>query len=220
MTHPTSAHLAIQFDTPAQQHRAATLGMWAFLATEVLFFGGLFTGYAVYRALYPETYMAASHKLDLWLGTINTAILLTSSLTMALAVRSAQRSDSRNLRRFLLATMLLGAAFLGIKAWEYLHKFQENLVPGPAFSGAELIKAGAEYGPARIFFSFYFAMTGCHAVHMLIGLGLLGMLFTQAGRGRFSSNYSTPVENIGLYWHFVDIIWVYLFPLLYLIDRS
>ena len=220
MSPPALTHLAIQFDTPEQQRRAATLGMWAFLTTEVLFFGGLFTGYAVYRALYPETFMAASRTLDVLLGTINTAILLGSSLTMALAVRSAQKSDQRNLQRFLLATILLGAAFLGIKAWEYAHKFHEHLIPGPYFAWAEMSEAGAERGPAQLFFSFYFAMTGCHAVHMVIGLGLLGLLLKQARSGRFSAEYHTPIENLGLYWHFVDIIWVYLFPLLYLIDRT
>jgi cytochrome c oxidase subunit 3 len=194
--------------------------MWAFLATEVLFFGGLFTGYAVYRSLYPQTFMAASGTLDLVLGTINTAILLASSFTMALAVRAAQRSEPRHLQKFLLLTMGLGLGFLGIKAAEYLHKFHEHLVPGPAFAWKEMTEAGAELGPSQLFFSFYFVMTGCHAVHMLIGLGLLGVLFVQSRRGRFSADYATPVENIGLYWHFVDIIWVYLFPLLYLIDRT
>ncbi len=220
MSPPTLTHLAIQFDTPAQQRRAATLGMWAFLATEVLFFGGLFTGYAVYRALYPEAFMTASCMLDIVLGTTNTAILLGSSFTMALAVRAAQGSDQRNLKRFLLATIVLGAAFLGIKAWEYAHKFHEHLFPGPYFAWAEMSEIGAKRGPVQLFFSFYFAMTGCHALHMVIGLGLLGTLLVQAQRGRFSSEYFTPVENVGLYWHFVDIIWVYLFPLLYLVDRS
>jgi cytochrome c oxidase subunit 3 len=194
--------------------------MWAFLATEVLFFGGLFTGYAVYRALYFDTFIAASRKLDLMLGTINTALLLASSFTMALAVRAVERSDQRGLGRFLVLTIALGAGFLGIKGWEYGHKFHEHLIPGPGFVWDHLSGASAEYGPAQLFFSFYFAMTGCHALHMLIGLGLLGWLFVQARRGRFSSAYSAPVENVGLYWHFVDIIWVYLFPLLYLIDRT
>lgn len=220
MSHATTRNLAIQFDTPEQQHRAATLGMWAFLATEILFFGGLFTGYAVYRALYPETFMAASRTLDLTLGTINTAILLASSLTMALAVRAAERGEGRRIQQFLLATIVLGAGFLGIKAWEYWHKFDEHLFPGRHFAWGGMSEAGAEFGPAQLFFSFYFAMTGCHAVHMLIGIGLLGLLFYQARQGRFSSEYSAPVENVGLYWHFVDIIWVFLFPLLYLIDRT
>jgi len=218
MVQTQSSPLAMQFDDAEQQQLAATLGMWAFLATEVLFFGGMFAGYLVYRLWYPEVWAEASRHLDLVLGTINTAVLLSSSFTMALAVRAAQTDDTTLLRRLLMATLLLGTVFLGIKGWEYMHKVQESLLPGPGFHW-EATDAGAE-GPARLFFSFYFAMTGVHALHMVIGLGLLAVLFVQAGRGRFSSNYFTPVENTGLYWHFVDIVWVFLFPLLYLIDRT
>jgi cytochrome c oxidase subunit 3 len=218
MSHTQPYPLAVQFDDAEQQRLAATLGMWGFLATEVLFFGGMFAGYLVYRMTYPSVWAEASRHLDLVLGTINTAVLLGSSFTMALAVRAAQTDESKQLRRFLVATMFLGTVFLGIKGWEYVHKIEESLLPGAAFHWDA--SAGGDSGPAELFFSFYFAMTGFHALHMVIGLGLLGVLVVQAGRGRFSSDYFTPVENVGLYWHFVDIVWVFLFPLLYLIDRT
>lgn len=210
-------HVAMQFDDAAQQEQAATLGMWAFLATEVLFFGGMFAGYLVYRMWYPMAWAEASRELDLVLGTVNTAVLLGSSFTVALAVRSAQINQIEELRRLLLITLALGIVFLGIKGYEYAHKAEEHLVPGTGFQW-EGVESAA--GAAQLFFSFYFVMTGCHALHMVIGLGLLSVLWIQAGKGRFSSEYFTPVENVGLYWHFVDIVWVFLFPLLYLIDRS
>jgi cytochrome c oxidase subunit 3 len=226
----TTTHLAHHFDDVDQQFEAASLGMWAFLATEVLFFGGLFAGYALYRYWYPLEYEFGSHQLDIWLGTINTAVLLTSSLTMALAVHAAQTNDRRSLVRFLIATILLGSIFLGIKAFEYYHKFEEHLVPGPAFSLAHVHaeKSGNGTSPddsrntfnpryVELFFSFYFAMTGVHAAHMVIGVAILFVLLAAARRGVFTSKYFTPVEMTGLYWHFVDIVWVFLFPLLYLI---
>ena len=225
-----SAHLAHHFDDAEQQFTAARLGMWAFLATEVLFFGGLFAGYTVYRYWYPDAFEVGSHRLDVWLGGINTAVLLTSSLTMALAVRAAQTNDSRGTVQFLGWTIVLGSVFLGIKGYEYYHKFEERLVPGPSFSlGASHNGTAAEdvatETPTRsvdprqveLFFSFYFAMTGLHAVHMVIGIGVLAVLVLKARRGTFSSAYYTPIEMSGLYWHFVDIVWVFLFPLLYLI---
>jgi cytochrome c oxidase subunit 3 len=212
-----SSHLAHQFDDAEQQRQAATLGMWAFLTTEVLFFGGMIAGYTIYRFRYPHDWSVASRQLDIWWGAINTAVLLTSSLTMALSVDSAKAGNPRRLRKFLLLTMLLGTVFLCIKGYEYSHKFHENLVPGKNFVWTH---EGSAFGPAQLFFSFYFVMTGCHAVHMIVGLGLLITLFIQSRRGRFSDSYFTPVENVGLYWHFVDIVWVFLYPLLYLIDRS
>jgi cytochrome c oxidase subunit III len=213
----TAVRLATQFDDLEQQRLAATLGMWAFLATEILFFGGMLAGYGVYRARFPETWGAASRELDLWWGTANTAVLLTSSLTMAFAVDAARGARSRRLRVFLVLTIVLGAAFLGIKVWEYLHKWHEHLVPGVRFEWPD--DEGGR-GPAELFFSFYFVMTGFHALHMLIGLGVLAVLIVQSRSGRFSAGDFTPIENTALYWHFVDIVWVYLFPLLYLIDRS
>jgi cytochrome c oxidase subunit 3 len=238
-----NANVAHHFDDAQQQFTAAELGMWVFLATEALFFGGLFAGYAVYRGYYREAFVAASHELDVGLGTINTGVLLASSLTMALAVHAAQTNAGQTLVRLLISTLLLGSVFLGIKAYEYKHKFDEHLVPGATFSfppehagatgaeddaatvasGSGLNAAGGEahmhVNPdhAQIFFSFYFAMTGLHAVHMIVGAGLLVWLILHARRGRFSAEYYTPVEMVGLYWHFVDIVWVFLFPLLYLI---
>ncbi|MEX0703784.1 MAG: cytochrome c oxidase subunit 3, partial [Planctomycetales bacterium] len=164
----TAPHVAHHFDDAEQQFEAARLGMWLFLATEVLFFGGMFTGYAMYRAAYPEAFHEGSGRLDLVWGTINTAVLLVSSLTMALAVHSAQSDDRKGTARFIAATMLLGAAFLGVKAYEYAHKFHEHLVPGAEFAPAELA-SGVQPGHVELFFSFYFAMTGMHALHMVIG---------------------------------------------------
>ena len=206
--------LAEQFNDLAQQHETDSLGMWAFLLTEIMFFGGLFLGYAVYRWAYPEAFAEASHHLDIWLGSVNTAVLIGSSLTMAFAVHSAQTGERRGLIRFLLLTILLGLVFLGIKGTEYLHKFEEHLVPG-----ADFVYAGPQARHVQLFFAFYFGMTGLHAFHMIVGIGLLGVLALQAWRGRFSASYYAPVELLGLYWHFVDIVWIFLFPLLYLLGR-
>jgi cytochrome c oxidase subunit 3 len=210
----TIAVRAHQFDDAEQQHEASWLGMWVFLATEIMFFGGMFLGYTVYRSAYPQAFAAASNHLDVLLGSVNTAVLICSSLTMALAVHSTQVNRRKALICFLLFTMALGSVFLGIKFAEYYHKFEEHLVPGASF-----VFAGNFPGQAEIFFSFYFAMTGMHALHMVIGLGLLAFLVSGAVRGRFSSAYNTPVELVGLYWHFVDIVWIFLFPLLYLVGR-
>jgi cytochrome c oxidase subunit 3 len=230
----TATHVAHHFDDAEQQYTAASLGMWLFLATEVLFFGGLFCGYAQYRYWYPAEFAAGSHRLNLWLGAINTAVLLTSSLTMALAVHAAQTNDRRGVMRFLALTIVLGSAFLGVKAYEYYHKFEERLVPGPSFTleashvseheGVSEVSAAPPTDPGNfqkesveLFFSFYFGMTALHALHMVIGIAILAVLLAAAQRGAFSAAYFTPVEMTGLYWHFVDIVWVFLFPLLYLI---
>ncbi len=210
-----AAALAHQFDDLEQQHEAGWLGMWVFLATEVMFFGGLFTGYAVYRSVYTAAFGDASRQLELGLGATNTAVLICSSLTMAMAVYGAQVGRRRLLVGFLLATLALGSVFLGIKGIEYAHKFEHHLVPGAAFIFPEPYTR-----PAEIFFSFYFAMTGMHALHMVIGVGLLAVLVLRAWRGRFSPQHHAAVELTGLYWHFVDIIWIFLFPLLYLIERN
>lgn len=208
------AYRAHHFDDVEQQHEASWLGMWVFLATEVMFFGGMFTGYFVYRHWYLQAFASASNHLDVLLGGINTAVLICSSFTMALAVHSAETDKRKPLIIFLLFTIVLGLAFLGIKFFEYYTKFEEHLVPGSSF------RFEAPFtDPAEIFFSFYFAMTGMHAVHMLIGIGLLTTLVIQARWGRFSAFYHTPVELTGLYWHFVDIVWIFLFPLLYLLGR-
>ena len=206
--------LAHHFVDLEQQREAATLGMWAFLVTEILFFGGLFAGYAVYRHLFPEAFAAASHELDHVLGAWNTAILIGSSLTMVLAVHAAGEGARRATAGWLWATMLLGGAFLGIKAVEYAAKWEHHLVPGPHF-----LFEGVPGGHEQIFFAFYFAMTGLHAFHMLIGIALLGWLSARALRGHFTTEHHTWVEMLGLYWHFVDLVWIFLFPLLYLIGR-
>ena len=203
-----------QFDDAAQQYEASALGMWVFLVTEIMFFGGLFTAYVAYRSAYPGAFGAASEHLDLTLGAVNTAVLIGSSLTMALAVHSSQLGKRTALITFLLLTMALGSVFLGIKAVEYADKFHHHLVPGLHFAFA-----GSDAHQAQIFFSLYFAMTGLHALHMVIGLGVLAVLALQARRDRFGTRYHTPIELAGLYWHFVDIVWIFLFPLLYLIER-
>ncbi|MCC7422761.1 MAG: cytochrome c oxidase subunit 3 family protein [Planctomycetaceae bacterium] len=216
--HATSAKnpLAIQFDNLEQQRFAASLGMWSFLATEILFFGGAFLGYAVYRNWYPHAWAEASRQLDLTWGTINTAVLLGSSLTMALAVDEARQGKSRGIAFFLMLTMVFGTAFLGIKAYEYWHKWHEHLIPGTSFVWSN----PATIGPAQLFFSFYFVLTGCHAVHMIIGMALLLIMWFKARRGDYTAEWHAAVENMGLYWHFVDCVWVFLFPLLYLVDRA
>lgn len=214
-THHQVHELAPQFESAEQQAVTGKLGMWAFLATEIMFFGAAFTGYAVYRWKYPAAWAEASQHLGLLLGTINTGVLLTSSLTMALAV-DAVRQNQRGTLRYLAATMVLGWVFLGIKGWEYFEKWQDHHIPGRLFEwhGTE------PGGQAELFFSFYFALTGCHALHMLIGLVFLLFLFRKTQHHQFSPEYYTPIELTGLYWHFVDCIWVVLFPLLYLIDRT
>jgi cytochrome c oxidase subunit 3 len=207
-------HVAHQFDDAEQQYDAAALGMWLFLVTEIMFFGGVFTAYVAYRFAYPGAFGHASNHLNLLLGATNTAVLIGSSLTMALAVHGAQLGDQRLLVRGLLGTIALGSAFLVVKVFEYANKFHEGLVPGPAFS-----YAGPDKPNAELFFSLYFAMTGLHAAHMVIGIGILFVLLARARAGAFGRSYHTPVEMTGLYWHFVDIVWIFLFPLLYLIGR-
>ncbi|HJT35899.1 MAG TPA: cytochrome c oxidase subunit 3 [Pirellulales bacterium] len=202
-----------QCDTLDQQRHAGELGMWTFLATEVMFFGGVFLAYTLYRMEHEAAFAEASGKMDLTLGTINTAVLLCSSLTMALAVHAAETARRAMLVACLTATMILGGAFLGIKFTEYYHKYEERLIPFlPPFD-----YAGPDRDEAAMFFDLYFVMTGIHALHMVIGLGLLAVLLAKAARGGLLGDYSSPVHVSGLYWHFVDIVWVFLFPFLYLI---
>jgi len=206
--------LAHQFDSLEQQKESSTLGMWLFLAQEILFFSGLFMTYLLYRWRDPAAFAAASHELDLVLGGFNTVVLIGSSLTMALAVHAAQTDKPRQLVNYLLATGGLGLVFLVVKYFEYSAKFEHHLVPGSGFHFAAPIGERAE-----LFFSLYFAMTGMHALHMVIGVGILAWILKRAKRGEFGSHYYNPVECFGLYWHFVDIVWIFLFPLLYLIGR-
>ena len=208
---PAVAH---HFDDSAQQHEASTLGMWAFLVTEIMFFGGMFLGYLIYRGSYPGAFAEASNHMDIILGTINTAVLIASSLTVVLAVHAAHEDKQKALLIFLALTVFLGLVFLGIKFTEYAHKFDEQLFPGMNFR-----YDGENPRHAAIFFSLYFAMTGLHALHMVIGIGIFLVLMVSAWRGRYSRHYFTPVEMSGLYWHFVDIIWIFLFPLFYLLGR-
>jgi cytochrome c oxidase subunit III len=207
--------LRMQFDTAAQQQDAATLGMWIFLITEVMFFGGMFTAYTVYRRWYPLAFATASNTLGLAVGAANTAVLLCSSFTMALAVRAGQLGRRNLIVLFLILTLALGGVFLGVKAYEWNQKFQEHHVPGASFH----FEGAPNQGQVQLFFSLYFAMTGLHALHMVVGVGILSVLILRARRGRYSAEYYTPIDIAGLYWHFVDIIWIFLFPLLYLIDR-
>jgi cytochrome c oxidase subunit III len=210
--HPALQH---HFQTLEQQKEAATLGMWVFLVTEVMFFGGLFMAYMLYRVWYPLAWAEGSVELSIILGGTNTVVLIASSLTMALAVRSAQTANPKATVRWLLITMVLGLTFLVIKLFEYRQKYYAGHIPGPNFRAE-----GPEAGPLQIFFSLYFAMTGLHALHMIIGFVLLAVIAWMAHRGKFSAEWYTPVEMSGLYWHFVDIVWIFLFPLLYLVDRA
>ena len=203
-----------QFDDAAQQYQASTLGMWVFIAQEILFFGGVFTTYLIYRVMYPDVFAHASNELDVYLGTFNTAVLIGSSLTMALAVHASQVGHRARLVLCIGLTMLLGCVFLGVKVIEYTTKWHHGLVPGLNWNPHEPMAA-----QAGIFFSLYFTLTGLHALHMVIGIGIMIWLIIAAMRGRFGPHYHTPVEIVGLYWHFVDIVWIFLFPLLYLIGR-
>ena len=227
---PTSSHeevhspaLLHHFATEEQQKDASSLGMWIFLATEVMFFGGLFCAYLIYRRWYFGDFAAASASIKVQLGAINTAVLICSSLTVVLAIWAAQTSRRAIMLAMLAFTMLFGLTFLGIKGVEYKEKFVEHHVPGASFSFHDEIPSqpGQYANPqhAQIFFALYFIMTGLHALHMIVGLGIFAWLFVMAWKGRFTPEYHTPLEIGGLYWHFVDIVWIYLFPLLYLIDR-
>ena len=221
--HVTSAHsaLAHHFDNMEQQREAGALGMWVFLVTEVMFFGGFFAAYIVYRAYNYEAFAEASSHLNWQLGFANTIVLIASSLTMALAVYFSQVGKNKMLVLFLVVTMLLGLTFLVVKAFEYGEKFSHGTVPGVGFQQHYIEQGGQPHfaRTAEMFYSLYFGMTGLHALHMVIGLGLLAWLVREARRGRFGPAFHTPVENCGLYWHFVDIVWIFLFPLLYLVGR-
>lgn len=203
------------FATMEQQSDASTMGMWVFLVTEIMFFGGMFTAYMVYRHAYPAAWAAGSEQMDFWWGTINTAVLICSSLTMALAVRASQTGRRTMLVTLLIITMLFGCVFLGIKAIEYHGHWVEHQFPGPNFRFA-----GADSQHVQLFFSLYWAMTGFHALHMAIGVGLVAFIAFRSWKGRYTPEYHNPVENVGLYWHFVDIVWIYLYPLLYLISHK
>lgn len=221
-SHPALQH---HFENLEQQREAGTLGMWVFLVTEIMFFGGMFFAYTLYRTKFPEAFASASNHLSLPLGTVNTAVLIVSSFTMALAVYSAQTGKRRNLVVCLALTILLGVTFLGIKAVEYHEKYVDHLIPGRLMPGRPFdassvhLLPGAAKQNVEMFYWIYFAMTGMHAVHMIIGVALLSVILFFAARGKYGPEYHNPVEISGLYWHFVDIIWIFLFPLLYLLGR-
>jgi cytochrome c oxidase subunit III len=211
--HPAHQH---HFETMEQQAEASVLGMWLFLVTEVMFFGGLLMAYLLYRVWYPEAWSEGSLELDIRLGGFNTVVLIGSSLTMALAVRAAQTGlPKRSQVTWLLLTMALGLTFLIVKFFEYKHKYELGHIPGPNFHFE-----GPNAPQVEIFLSLYFALTGLHALHMLIGFGIMTVITIMAARGKFSPQWYTPIELAGLYWHFVDIVWIFLFPLLYLVDRA
>jgi cytochrome c oxidase subunit III len=212
--HPRLQH---HFDSLEQQLYASTFGMWVFLVTEVLFFGGMFMAYILYRIWYPEMFVAASHHLSIPLGTFNTAVLIGSSLTMAFAVNAAQRgARPREQVMWLLGTMFLGAVFLGVKVIEYADKFTHHLVPGANFH----FDKPEFQQTAQIYYSLYFSLTGLHATHMIVGMAIMAIIAYKAAKGEFTAEWYTPVEIMGLYWHFVDLVWIFLFPLLYLIGGA
>ena len=203
---------APQFVDREQQRETARIGMWVFLMTEVMFFGSLFVVYFYDHRLYPDAFESAGRRTELGLGAVNTAVLLLSSLTMALAVHAAKQGRGRALLQRLIMTMTLGAAFLALKALEYVHHIQDHLLPGPAFVYAPAVLARH----AELFFYLYFAMTGLHALHMIVGLAWLAVLAVRT-RSRENDDHFTPVEIAGLYWHFIDVVWIFLFPMFYLV---
>jgi len=210
-SHPSG--LAHQFESLEQQSATVGIGMWAFLVQEVMFFGGLFTAYAIYRGIYPQAFAESSSHLNVGLGTFNTVVLIGSSLTMALAVRCAQLGQSRKIAAWIAATVGLALVFLGVKVFEYAGKFEDGLVPGVAWNPLD------ERPGTSIFYGLYFTMTGMHALHMIIGLVIMAVVSLRALRGRYSAANHSGVEILGLYWHFVDLVWIFLFPLLYLLGR-
>jgi cytochrome c oxidase subunit III len=217
--HHGPAYLAHHFSTPAQQFDAAKLGMWLFLAQELLFFSGLFVAYLVFRLWYPHAWSVGSHELDWKMGAANTLVLLFSSLTAVLAVRFAQLGEKAKTSAMLLVTVVCACIFLVVKYFEYQHKFDAGLLPGNAFAPV----AGHTHSlffPAgtAAFFSVYFMATGVHGLHVIIGIGVILWIWRRNERGEFSKDFWTPVDLVALYWHLVDLIWIYLFPFLYLID--
>jgi cytochrome c oxidase subunit 3 len=210
--HPHNPHLAHHFDTIEKQDHAVRLGMWLFLGTEVLLFAGLFLGYTVYRHFYHHTFHEASRTLDLSLGTLNTVVLITSSFTVAMAFWAVRKGKNRLCASMLAITILFALTFLGVKSVEYAHKFAEGALPGKFYHFKEVTGPGA-----NLFYTVYFLATGLHAFHVIVGMSILGWVLVRTLKGHFSPTYYVPVELGGLYWHLVDLVWIFLFPLLYLI---
>ena len=211
MSEPVALELREQFATPAQQRETSSIGMWIFLMTEVMLFGGLFMAYTVYRLMNPQAFDVGSAHMESMLGAINTGVLICSSFTMALAVYSSETGNQKLLMTFLILTMIIGAIFLGIKFTEYYLHYREHTIPGLwwGFHGPNAAKV-------QMFFVFYFIMTGLHALHMTIGLGILSVLLFRAFLGSFSAEYHTAIDLGGLYWHFIDIVWVFLYAIFYI----
>jgi cytochrome c oxidase subunit 3 len=224
LEHVHNPALLHHFADAQQQKNAASLGMWLFLVTEIMFFGGMFCAYLIYRLAHFNAFAAGSQQLSIKLGAFNTAVLIISSVTVVLAVKAAEAGKRKLLVSYLVVTVLLGLTFLVVKGFEYREKFEKHHVPGSTFNFTDTFDDNGQKIPvnskeAELFFSIYFVMTGMHALHMIIGCGLFTGLAILAWKGRYSPAYFTPIENGGLYWHLVDIIWIYLFPLLYLISR-
>jgi len=217
-----NSRLAHWYRSWEEQTESVTLGMWLFLVTEVMFFGGIFTAYLLYRSQSPDAFAAASHHLDILLGGVNTAVLIGSSLTVVLSVWAAERGKQKALAFWLFATIVLGLTFLVIKYFEYSAKWEHNLVPGADFAFHDTRPGEHGYvdpDRARMFFHFYFFMTGLHALHMIIGIGVYAVLLFNTIKGKYTVRWHDPIPVAGLYWHFVDLVWIFLFPLLYLIGR-
>lgn len=205
-------HHAHHFASADDEFEASKQGMWDFLVTEVLMFGGLFVAYGIFRGLYPEMFHHAHKMLNVKMGALNTVVLITSSVTMVLAVISTQRGRRDRAIVFLIFTFILACCFLVVKYFEYAHKFHDGLLPGAHFHNEELKDPKTD-----LFFSLYFMMTGLHGIHVIVGMGIIAWILKRTVRGDFSPNFYTPVELVGFYWHFVDLVWIYLFPLLYLV---
>lgn len=207
-------HHAHHFASAEDEFEACKQGMWVFLVTEVLMIGGLFVAYGIFRGLYPEMFHEAHKFLNVKMGATNTVVLILSSLTMVLGVSATQRGQRDRAIRFLLTTLFLASIFLVVKYFEYTHKFHDGLLPGGYFTNQELLEKAPK---SSLFFSLYFVMTGIHALHVIVGMGLIAWILKRSARKEFGPQYYTPVELVGFYWHFVDLVWIYLFPLLYLV---
>lgn len=208
----STRHHAHHYKDAKHEFDSSILGVWAFLATEVLMFGGLFVAYAIFSNMYPETFLEGSKYLDWKMGATNTVVLLFSSLTVALSIYYAKKNNTKMIMLNLGITILCGAIFMCIKYMEYSHKIHEGLLPGNMFS-----YVGAESPNLALYFSVYYCMTGLHGLHVIIGMGLITWVLIRASKGEFNEKYYTPIEGVGLFWHLIDLIWIFLFPLLYLI---
>lgn len=203
------------YDSPEHQYSTAKQGVWFFMATEILMFGGLFVAYALYKNIYPEIFHFGSKLLDWRMGALNTVVLITSSLTMALGIYYIQQKENNKAFWNLMATVGCGLIFMVVKYFEYAHKFHEHIYPGIHFAYAP---AGVDVPINQgLYFSLYFMMTGLHGTHVLVGMGMITWVAFKTRRGEFGPHYYTPVEGVGIFWHLVDLIWIYLFPLLYLV---